>query len=97
MEKKLIDLHKEWIIKKEMHSEGLCSCLPDEYKETFNFFTPSKEDNIKLYNKGLTTGPCGLSGYWASDVKLGCGDRRFQYGKTRQSIVLLICAIHGEI
>lgn len=94
MEKKLIDLHFEWMGTGVLpHFNGLCDEFKfsaHNYSETFELFEPTiREENTDLY----------IGSYWASDeFIMGDENNRYSgYGKIRQSIVLLICAMHGEI
>ena len=99
MEKKLIDLHFD-IMKTELLPrliDGLCSLLKNtKYKETLSLFHPTDDDFISIYKD------CEMLSYWGSGLKesaerMGAGNGRTIYTPRRQSIVLLICAMHGEI
>ena len=76
-----------------MPASGLCDCIPQEYKETLKMFDP--EDYLTYGN------------YWGADkpwneylIKGDVFDDRNRfggYGILRQTIVLMICAMHNEL
>jgi len=91
MRKKLIALHWEWMKTGSLPEDGLCDTLEytKYYKDLKNLF-----ETAELYGQ-----------YWGADVGQQYNDsselykfRRYrEYGPTRQSIVLLICAMHNEL
>jgi len=90
---KLIDLYKEWMETGEMPEMGLCGCLSEtRYAENLSLFAPTEEDDIVLYKERKPTI------YWGSGEEMN-GKTRLCYTFTplRQTIVLLICAIHNEL
>lgn len=89
MKKRLIDYHYEWMEKRRMHDCGLCHSLPEKYKKTFELFYPPE-----LSDWGI------LVNCWAADIEYNRGNDdkvSYGYGKTRQTIVLFICAMHNEL
>lgn len=92
---KLIDLHKEWCEKGELHGNGLCNSVPDEYRDLLESLAPTDNDLEVLYKENM---PPILWGYFVSYGK--CFDirkRMREYTPLRQTIVLLICAMKNEI
>ena len=89
MKKKLIDLHWEWMETGELTKcNGLCTELEEtEYEKSMNLFKPNYQQRF-----------CA---YWAADKKdfthYDTYSLSTKYTTTRQSIVLLICAMHNEI
>jgi hypothetical protein len=94
---KLIDLHKEWMEEGKMSLGGLCyslriatnSCDCEELLT--DFFEPTCNDRIKLHKEG-----CCLI-YWASGLPENTINEERIYTPLRQTIVLFICAMIGEI
>lgn len=86
MNKKLIDLYKEWMEEEKLPDCGLCFSLKGIYLSTF----------IELFSAGKHN-----EGYWAADkpalAGIATGTAIFKFGKIRQTIVLLICAMHNEL
>ena len=98
MEKKLIDLHWEWMMKKQIPDGGLCVTLfSGEYYKTLKSFFPNTQELAELKDNGMA------EVYWGSetkDAKVGTEEyfkERYEYTTIRQTIVLFICAMHGEI
>ena len=84
---RLIDLHKEWMETGQLTGKGgLCNCVPRKYKRLLNDFKP------EWY---------GL--FWAYPLRYNQEKRRqydscaYPYTPLRQTIVLFICAIKGEL
>lgn len=86
---KLIDLHKEWIRTGKLSNDGLCYCVPEEYRELFELFTPTKQELISHNAEGYWTA------WWGKHKKDGYSCRI--YNSFRQTIVLLICAMNNEL
>jgi hypothetical protein len=90
---KLIDLYHEWMetgkIKehpKSMGAGGLCNAVPPKYLKTLELLEPDDDDYTTFW---------GNENYaYGADV---ASDIEYQFTPRRQTIVLLICAIHGEI
>lgn len=81
MQKKLIDLHKEWCETGKLPKGGLCNSLPWEYIKAFSLF-----DYDQPYGE-----------FWGCpEYEYGDSRREFEYTPTRQTIVLLICAMNNE-
>lgn len=95
---KLINLHKKWMETGELPwgkdywwQGGLCSNIPQKYRATFDMFIPNKseEDLLNKEKLGIT--------FWASGLEENATNEATSYTPLRQTIVLLICAMHGEI
>lgn len=91
---KLIDLHKKWMEAGRIPHDGLCNCIDSPYLRTLMLFHPNKKEfeDFGPDNSGMFWG-CGLD----NDFACGVFIRRNAYTPRRQSIVLLICAMHGEL
>lgn len=91
--KKLIDLYKEWMETGELPKGGLCIALLDtKYEEIIDEeLSPTYEDRQTLKKEGLCTT------YWASGLPEDHKDEMYGFTPLRQTIVLLICAIHNEL
>ena len=95
MENTLLAFHNECLKTGRMTRDGLCECIPLEYQETLNLFKP---DEIGFNAK--------YGNYWGSDItfdeyndynSLHKASRYGGYGILRQTIVLMICAMHNEL
>lgn len=94
MKKRLIDLHWEWMEKGTLNKSGLCDELSNtKYEETLYIFEPSIIEERELLFEGE------FNTFWGSglDYDAEYNSSHPIYTPRRQSIVLLICAIHGEI
>jgi hypothetical protein len=89
--KKLIEHYKEWAEKGELPDDGLCGSVPYEYIESLLLFKPTKDEFIQLTSLGMSWG------YWASGLSSYDLDRYFRLTPLRETIILLICAMHDEI
>jgi hypothetical protein len=89
--KKLIEHYKVWAKKGELPDNGLCGSVPDEYIESLLLFKPTKDEFIQLTRLGMSWG------YWASGLSPNDSDRHFGLTPLRETIILLICAMHDEI
>jgi hypothetical protein len=89
--KKLIEHYKVWLEKGELPVYGLCLSVPDEYKESLYLFVPTDDELDEL--------AClGISGfYWASGLRMFDPNKRQALTPLRETIILLICAMHDEI
>lgn len=82
---KLIDLYKEWMETGIMPNTGLCPISMHTYWEkTFDDY---------FYNHMGQ----GKSIFWGAGVKIGHKDEKYTFTPLRQTIVLLICAMHDEL
>jgi hypothetical protein len=90
---KLIYKHYEWAEKGEMEGAGLCCSMPNEYRYILELFKPTKEEYILLIDNGNSMS------FWASGLNYNADfdDIAFKYTPLRQNIVLLICAMEGEL
>ncbi len=90
---KLIEKHEAWMEKGRMDKDNLLSNLPDKYKESFKLFIPST--NWRDYESPFEAFLSGLIWYVENNSKKKWG--LFEYTPLRQTIVLLICAMHDEL
>ena len=89
---KLIDRHWEWMKAGELDDCGLCAELFDtKYIKTLELFDPTEQEYEKLEKDDES------EIYWGSGLKFHSITRHIEYTPRRQSIVLLICAMHNEI
>lgn len=90
---KLINLHKQWMETGKLPMDGLCCSLPEKYEECLESFDRTDEDReeARKYNLDPT--------FWASGLPRRSDYRELAYAYTplRQTIVLLICAMEGEL
>lgn len=99
--KKLIDLHHEWIKTKRIPQNGLCISLETNslnghaalrYTNSLKkLFKPTLQEQRKLIKEGYSPF------YWASGLREGSFGLNTKYTELRQTIVLFICAIHEEL
>lgn len=87
MEKKLIDLYKEWMNSGKLTDSGLCFSVPKEYKTFLELFKPLKTETVGLYSFL----------YWASQDNDSGLIHFYDFNPLRQTIVLLICAMNDEL
>jgi hypothetical protein len=91
--KKLIDHYKEWVEKGRLPKEGLCESIPRKYSKSLYLFEPTLNDAINLEKLDLSRT------FWGSGLSVF--DKHFDkcHGLTplRETIILLICAMHDEI
>lgn len=89
---KLIELHKKWMETGVLPSHGLCNSLKAKYFRTLlDLFAPpieANKDYVTFWAYPLTLSQEGSMSYM---------EMALPYTPTRQTIVLLICAIHGEL
>ena len=92
MSKKLIDCYKEWMKEGVIDNRrgsigdgGLCNAVPKEYLETLHFLAPPNSQSWHYWGYGIP--------YFHTP------DTRVMYSFTplRQTVVLLICAMHNEL
>lgn len=91
MGKKLIDLYKEWMDAGEINERsnpngegGLCNALPLEYLPTLDYVSPETAPSHSYWASGLS---CDSESHEAM----------YKFNPLRQTIVLLICAMHDEL
>jgi len=89
--KKLIDHYKEWDKEGQLPDDGLCYSIPDEYKKSLRLFKPTEKELRKLTEWGLSPF------YWASGLGWFDLNRYRSLTPLRETIILLICAMHDEI
>lgn len=83
---KLIDLYKKWMKAGKLPDSGLCFSVPEQYSEYLKLFHPTNEEKTEHKTPFL---------YWASEGDGGYS--YFDFNPTRQTIVLLICAMCDEL
>ena len=89
--KKLIEHYKEWIEKGKLPKFGLCNSVPDEYIESLLLFKPTDDELNELKILGMSWG------YWASGLWVVDPNKLDTLTPLRETIILLICAMHDEI
>jgi hypothetical protein len=89
--KKLIDHYKEWIEECKLPKFGLCHSVPKEYKKSLYLFVPTDDELDELASFGIS----GF--YWASGLRMFDPNKRDALTPLRETIILLICAMHDEI
>lgn len=89
---RLIDLYKEWMEKGRLPNGGLCVSLNCEYEDSLKeYFYPTPTEFKSLSHEGYEPT------YWASGLPSDHKDEYCGFTPLRQTIVLLICAIHNEL
>ena len=80
---KLIDCYKEWMETGELPEfpGGLCSNAPDRYLKMVDMFEPIDNNHPSYWADGRCTGQ----------------NKYYGFNPLRQTIVLFICAMKGEI
>ena len=89
--KKLIDHYKEWDKKGELPKNGICFSIPDEYEGSLLLFEPTRDELIQLSSLGMSW--C----YWGSGLGMFDLNKGKALTPLRETIILLICAMHDEI
>jgi hypothetical protein len=91
--KKLVEHYKEWIESRKISDDGLCNAIPAGYFIDLMLFRPTEDDLKLLIDSEIS------SLYWASGVSRTASDnkKRFALTPLRETIILLICAMHDEI
>lgn len=86
--KKLIDIHFEWMEKRKIYACGLCNSVPrGRYADLLELFEPTEKDYKKLQSDHAP------STYWGKE---NFGQYSDDYTNRRQTIVLFICYILKE-
>lgn len=62
-----------------------------KYKSTLGLFRPSHEEYMELFKKGISYW------YWGSGLSCTDNDKFTKFTPLRQTIVLLILAMHDEL
>lgn len=88
---KLIELYKKWMKSGELPDSGLCNSIQIKYEKLFLLFIPSRNECLALSKEGFDIT------YWASGLPADHKDEQIAFTPLRQTIVLLICAMAGEI
>jgi hypothetical protein len=89
--KKIIDHYKEWVEKGRLPKNGLCFSVPNKYKDSLYLFVPTDDDLDELVKLGIS----GF--YWASGLTIFDLNKKQALTPLRETIILLICAMHDEI
>jgi hypothetical protein len=82
MSKPIMELYEEWMETGTLPDYGLCSSLPKKYLESLSKLSPFEGD---------------ISLFWAAGVPIGHWDRYDGFTPLRQTIMLLIAAMHDEL
>lgn len=92
--KKLIDLYYKWVEDGKLPNIGLCDSIPKKYLKKLKLFEPDELEKISIIKRGRDVY------YWGfeySPFKYSLDEMSFSFTPLRQSIILPICAMHGEI
>lgn len=96
--KKLIDLYKEWMEtgymgEPQRSGGGLCNSIPEEYDASFLLIRPESSDRRQLEEEKVD------HIFWASNLPKRTKYKELAFSMTelRQTLILLICAIHNEL
>jgi hypothetical protein len=89
--KTLIEHYKEWVEKGGLPKWGLCNSVPKKYKKSLLLFEPT----LYELNEVIDSGMSGL--YWASGLTMFDLNKKQALTPLRETIILLICAMHDEI
>lgn len=102
-DRKYLDFYESCMKTGQLPGCGLCETftdyiedeegwIDDEPDEIFELFTPTIDDIDRLYDEGL----CYL--YWASGLSERYTKKRYhEFTPLRQTIVLFMAAINGEL
>ena len=89
---KLKQEYENWMETGELPENGLCKCLSGtKYKSTLDLFKPSRKEKFELVAIEFSYG------YWGSGLAYSDNDKYAKFTPLRQTIVLLILAIHDEL
>ena len=89
---KLKQEYKKWMKTGELPENGLCRCLSGtKYKSTLRLFRPSGKEKFELIASGFNFG------YWGSGLTCNDWGIFYKFTPLRQTIVLLILAMHDEL
>ena len=92
--KKLIDLYKEWMETGRLDTDGICNSIAGtKYYKYLDLVEPT-DDDLDKFSRNYSRI------YWAYGRSREVGnteDKYFKFTPLRQTIVLLICAIHSEL
>ena len=89
--KKLIEHYKEWIEECKLPKFGLCHSVPNKYEESLFLFVPTDDELDELAELGIS------GHYWASGLTISDLNKKQALTPLRETIILLICAMHDEI
>ena len=89
--KKLIEHYEVWLENKQLPKFGLCGSVTKEYKKSLYLFVPTDDELDELSELGLS----GF--YWASGLRISDLNKSQALTPLRETIILLICAMHDEI
>lgn len=89
---KLKQKYEKWMETGRLPKDGLCNCLMrTEYQNTLGLFRPSLKDKFELSEEGISRG------YWGSGLAYTDKGKFYSFTPLRQTIVLLILAMHDEL
>ena len=89
--KKLIDHYKEWIEKGGLPDYGLCNSVPSKYENSLLLFKPTDAELNELECLRMAVF------FWASGLTISDLNKKQALTPLRETIILLICAMHYEI
>lgn len=84
--------YEKWMENGRLPKGGLCnSLMGTKYRNTLKLFGPSCEELYELFKEDLS------NIFWGSGLSLNDNDRHIKFTPLRQTIVLLILAMHNEL
>jgi hypothetical protein len=89
--KKLIDHYKEWDKEGQLPDYGLCDSIPSEYEKSLLLFKPTDAELDELESLRMAVF------FWASGLSVFDVNKCRALTPLRETIILLICAMHDEI
>jgi hypothetical protein len=91
--KKLIEHYKKWAENGQLPSSGLCGSISFKYDSAFELIKPTDIEKETLRENKLS------SLYWGSGLPVAAeyNEKRWALTPLRETIILLICAMHDEI
>jgi hypothetical protein len=89
--KKLIEHYKEWAEEGQLPDYGLCNSVPSEYEKSLLLFKPTDDELDELACLRMAVF------FWASGLRIFDKNKKQALTPLRETIILLICAMHDEI
>jgi hypothetical protein len=88
-----LPLYEEWMENGSIPGEGLCGSLDKEGQELLKNFVPTNEDENVLMEDDYSIE------YWGSGLKYSDDviEKMYSFTPLRQTIVLLMAAMNGEL
>lgn len=100
--KKHLQFYMDCMKTKELLRAGLCECSKngDISIRLLELFRPTNENLVTLFKEGYIPEPHSHT-YWSSEVKVNkyynVFEREYKFNPLRQTIVLFMAAIAGEL